>query len=98
MANGCDLVYNGLDILLAKGHATTSYVIMPNYLHLLLHYSGGTQSLNTIVGNGKWFMSYDIVKKLEQQNQWILLNRLQLAVETSDRESPELYLHISALF
>jgi REP element-mobilizing transposase RayT len=67
MVNGYDLVYNWFDILLAKGHATTGYVIMPNHLHLLLHYSGGAQSLNTLVGNGKRFMAYDIVKRLEQQ-------------------------------
>ncbi len=85
MTKGYDLVYNWFDVLLAKGHSVTSYVIMPNHLHLLLHYSGGTQSLNTIVGNGKRFMAYDIVKKLEQQNEWKLLNSMGLGVEASDR-------------
>jgi hypothetical protein len=108
---------------------------------MLLYYAGGFQSLNTIVGNGKRFMAYDIIKRLELQNENILLNRLQLAVQASDRrrgkkhevwkdsfdvkecrtekfvlqklhyihnnpctgkwklaESPELYLHSSALF
>jgi REP element-mobilizing transposase RayT len=141
MVNGYDLVYHWFDVLLAKGHTITGYVIMPNHLHLLVHYAGGSQSLNTIVGNGKRFMAYEIVKRLEQQNEWILLDRLQLAVEASDRrrgkkheiwedsfdvkecrtekfvlqklhyihnnpssgkwklaESPQLYLHSSALF
>ena len=59
---------------------------MPNHLHLLLHYASVGQSLNTIVGNGKRFMAYDIVKRLEHQEQWQMLEKLQEAVEPTDRK------------
>jgi REP element-mobilizing transposase RayT len=85
MTNGYDLVYNWFDILSAKGHAITGFVIMPNHLHLLLNFSGVIQSLNTLVGNGKRFMAYEMIKRLEKQSEWELLNRLQLAVQASDK-------------
>jgi len=44
---GYDLVYNWFDVLSAKGHSLTGFVIMPNHLHLLIHYAGGPPSLNT---------------------------------------------------
>jgi REP element-mobilizing transposase RayT len=80
-----DLVYNWFDILISKGHTVTGYVIMPNHLHMLLYFAGGPQSLNTLVGNGKRFMAYDIVKRLEQQNEKALLVKLQVAVQAVDK-------------
>ena len=83
--NGFDLVYNWFDVLSTKNHKVTGYVIMPNHLHLLLHYSGGRQSLNTIVGNGKRFIAYDIIERLGQQNEKLLLTRLQAEVKPKDK-------------
>jgi len=85
LTNAYDLVYQWFDVLSVKGHTITGYVIMPNHLHLLLHYSGEGQSLNKVVGNGKRFMAYGIVKRLGQQNKNNLLSRLQFAVQASDR-------------
>ena len=86
LVNGYDLVYNWFDVLSEKGHTLTGYVIMPNHLHMLLHYSGIGHSLNTVVGNGKRFMGYDIIERLEQQGQNRLLRRLQKAVEPGDKK------------
>jgi REP element-mobilizing transposase RayT len=86
LVNGYDLVYNWFDVLSEKGHTLTGYVIMPNHLHMLLHYSGIGHSLNTVVGNGKRFMGYDIIERLEQQRQNRLLRRLQKAVEPGDKK------------
>ena len=58
---------------------------MPNHLHLLLYYAGGVQSLNTIVGNGKRFIAYDIIKRLEKQNDLELLRTLELGVCAKDK-------------
>jgi REP element-mobilizing transposase RayT len=82
---GYELVYKWFDVLAAKQHSVTGFVIMPNHLHMILYYAGGAQSLNTLVGNGKRFLAYDIVERLEQQNQWPLLKQLQLAVHASDK-------------
>jgi hypothetical protein len=57
---------------------------MPNHLHLLLHYSGG-KSLNTVIGNGKRFMAYEIVSLLEQKGEETLLKKLQAEVKDKDR-------------
>jgi REP element-mobilizing transposase RayT len=86
MVNGYDLVYNWFDVLSAKGHTITGYVIMPNHIHLLLHYAKDFQSLNTIIGNGKRFMAYDIIERLALKNEEQLITKLQWAVEFKDRK------------
>ena len=69
-----------------KGNAVTGYLIMPNHLHLLLHYIGGSQSLNTIVGNVKIFMAYDIIERLECQGEDRLLSKLKSGVQPHERK------------
>jgi REP element-mobilizing transposase RayT len=85
LTNGYDLVYNWFNVLSSKGHTVTGYVIMPNHLHMLLYFAGGRQSLNTLVGNGKRFMAYDIINRLENQNETALLAKLQQAVQPMDK-------------
>ena len=58
---------------------------MPNHLHLMLYFTGGKQSLNTHVGNGKRFMAYEIINRLEQQNEIELLNNLTHDVKAKDK-------------
>jgi hypothetical protein len=60
-------------------------VILPNHLHLILYYSGGQQSLNTIIGNGKRFMAYKIIKRLQEQRESSLLKKLQADVKSKDK-------------
>ena len=57
---------------------------MPNHLHLLLHYSGG-KSLNTVIGNGKRFMAYEIINLLEKKGEQTILKKLQVEVRSKDR-------------
>jgi REP element-mobilizing transposase RayT len=82
---GYDLVYKWFDVLKHQGHCVTAYVIMPNHLHALVYYSGGNQSLNTIIGNGKRFIAYDIVGRLQEDNQHHVLIKLQQDVKGKDR-------------
>jgi hypothetical protein len=86
LTNGYDLVYKWFDVLSAKGHTVTGYVIMSNHLHLLLHFAGGNSSLNTVVGDGKRFIAYDIITRLGQQNELSLVNSLQMAVKATDKK------------
>ena len=85
LTNAFNLIYNWFDILAAKGHAITGYVIMPNHVHLILYFSGGQQSLNTVVGNGKRFIAYKIVELLRVQNQTAILKQLTLGVRAKDK-------------
>ena len=57
---------------------------MPN--HMLLHYNGGKQSLNTVIGNGKRFMAYDIVERLSKKGQHDILLELQNGVGMKDKQ------------
>ena len=84
--NGYDLVYNWFDVLAKKQHTVTGYVIMPNHLHMLLYYGESKQSLNNVIGNGKRFMAYEIINRLGAQSEMALLNSLQRAVKSKDKQ------------
>jgi REP element-mobilizing transposase RayT len=84
-ANAYDLVYSWFDYLKREGHAIVAYVIMPNHVHLMLAYRSGNKSINTLVGNGKRFMSYGIVERLNVAQQTNILTQLSDAVLFSER-------------
>src|SRR5690349_23030392 len=68
-----DNIYHWLNIIIRDGHHVTGFVIMPNHVHSLLHVNGSEATINKILGNGKRFMAYEIVKRLEHNNQMGLL-------------------------
>ena len=84
-ANAYDLVYSWFDYLKKEGHAIVAYVIMPNHVHLMLAYQSSNKSINTLVGNGKRFLSYGIVARLKENQQINLLVQLENAVLLSER-------------
>ncbi|RYY42019.1 MAG: hypothetical protein EOO06_21705, partial [Chitinophagaceae bacterium] len=84
-------VYNFFAILKQKGHSVVGYVIMPNHVHLLLHYSGKGATLNLLIGNGKRFLAYSIVKKLQQKALTDLLSALREGVEPKDKARGKLH-------
>jgi REP element-mobilizing transposase RayT len=59
---------------------------MPNHIHALIAFRNTGQPINTIVGNGKRFIAYEIIKRLTQQQENKLLHQLYLSVEAKDRE------------
>jgi REP element-mobilizing transposase RayT len=83
---GYDLIYNWFDILRSRGNEVNAYVLMPNHLHILMYYTGLGQSLNTIIGNGKRFLAYDIVKRLEEGKHTDTISILQQDVVATDRK------------
>src|SRR5687768_12331910 len=71
-------VYNWFAILIEEHNADViAYVIMPNHLHVIVHFHKEGFNLNTIVGNGKRFMAYEIINRLEIEKNTELLNRLE---------------------
>jgi REP element-mobilizing transposase RayT len=84
--NSYDLLYNWFDHLKSKGHYIAGYVIMPNHVHALIGFRNTGQSINTIVGNGKRFIAYEIINRLKQQKEDTLLHQLHLSVEAKDLE------------
>ena len=84
LTDGYDIVYNFFKVLARQGNTVLAYVIMPNHLHLLLHYNG-EKPLNTIIGNGKRFMAYEIINRLEQKDEQTVLKKLAAEVKGKDR-------------
>ena len=81
--NGYDIVYKWYDQLISHGHYINGYVIMPNHIHTLISFTETHQRINTIVGNGKRFMAYEIIKRLNNNNETQLLTQLAASVEAN---------------
>ena len=91
LTNSYDLVYNFFDVLKENDNSVLGFVIMPNHVHFLVHYTNTKQSLNTIIGNGKRFIGYDIVKRLEESDKVDLLNQMKQAVINKDRRRNKMH-------
>jgi REP element-mobilizing transposase RayT len=80
-----DHIYQWFNLLTKAGHQITGFVIMPNHVHLLLHVNGSEATVNKILGNGKRFMAYEIVKRLKAANHTDLLAMLAENVSPEER-------------
>ena len=85
LTNSYDVVYKWFDYLKQKGHFITGYVIMPNHLHALIGFRKNEKGINRIIGEGKRFAAYEIIKRLSLQNEAALLVELGEAVETTEK-------------
>jgi REP element-mobilizing transposase RayT len=72
-AQAYDTVYKWFDHLYNNNICVTGYVIMPNHVHVMLYFAEMPKSLNTIIANGKRFMAYEIIKRLEQKRKMTCL-------------------------
>ena len=91
-ADGYNVVYEWFDYLKSKGHFVLGYVIMPNHLHAVLgfrHTQG--ESINKIVGNGKRFMAYGLIKRLQERNCIKTLLQLGAFVNATERKRGKLH-------
>lgn len=60
------------------------YVIMPNHLHFLVFVSEESKRINQLVSNGKRFMAYEIVKRLKEQRNNLILKELREGVDMNE--------------
>ena len=86
LSNGYDLVYKWFDYLKTRNHFIIGFVIMPNHLHVLIYFNKTEKSINKIVGDGKRFIGYELIKQLEENGNAQIIKELQKAVEDSDRK------------
>jgi hypothetical protein len=98
ITKGYDIVYKWFDHLKSKGHYIVGNVIMPacpvgrpNHIHVLIVFSNSKTSINNIIGNGKRFMAYEIIKRLTEQNENDLLQKLSLGVSKRDEKRGKLH-------
>jgi REP element-mobilizing transposase RayT len=87
-----DLVYNWLKLANDKYQIKTlGFVIMPNHVHLLLHLTDEKINLNTIIGNAKRFMAYELIERLKIQGNHALLDTLASACTEKERAKGQLH-------
>ena len=91
MTNSYDIVYKWFNILNEKKIEVVGYVIMPNHVHCILYFPETGFNLNNIVSNGKRFMAYEIINRLENANNTETLKFLQETL--TDREKKKKQLH-----
>ena len=58
---------------------------MPDHVHALIAFRNSGKNINTIVGNGKRFIAYDLVKRLRQGGFNDVIESLNSWVNTTDR-------------
>ena len=64
---------------------------MPNHLHVIIALNNSVQSLNTIISNGKRFMAYEIVTRLEKQGSFKILSELSKGLTISEKRKGQLH-------
>jgi hypothetical protein len=64
---------------------------MPNHVHALLYFPQMPKSLNTVVGNAKRFMAYEIIKRPEAANENTLLDILHTGVNKRERKKGQIH-------
>jgi putative transposase len=97
-------IYNWFDILKSYGIKTVSYVVMPNHLHAIIFFPDNImiksrlnkrenkiKSVNQIIGTGKRFMAYEIVKRLKIKNENNVLDILSDGVNELERKKRKLH-------
>ena len=80
-----DEIYKWFNILISQKHQIAGFVIMPNHLHLLIHFALGKDSINKVLANGKRFLAYEIVKRLKIQGREDILTILADHVTNEER-------------
>ena len=81
-----DHFYKWFEYLKRHDAHILAYVIMPNHFHGLIHLEGHcSKSINLIISNAKRFLAYEIVKRLEDDNQLDILKILKDDVPEKER-------------
>lgn len=91
IANGYESVYKWFDYLKKQGHFITGYVLMPNHIHATIAFRKTAKSINRIVGEGKRFIAYEIVKLLTAGNHATILQQLVEGVNRTDKKRGKLH-------
>lgn len=91
VTNAYDTVYKWFDYLYSQNIRVAGYIIMPNHVHVLLYFTEMKKPLNTIIGNGKRFMAYEIIQQLSNDNQAVLLQKLAKGVKERERLKGQLH-------
>lgn len=89
--NSYDAVYKWFEHLRCKQIEVVAYVIMPNHLHVLLYFPKRGYALNSIIGNAKRFLAYEIIKRLKLSNDTATLLVLQLGLSQREQRKGQVH-------
>ena len=64
---------------------------MPNHVHTVIAFRYTDKNINTIIGDGKRFIAYEMVKRLKELKQADLLLQLSKRVSASDKKKGKLH-------
>jgi hypothetical protein len=84
ITNFYDEIYSWFNLLRRNGNQIIGFVIVSNHLHVLIGVK--EQSINKILANGKRFMAYEIVKRLQNTASNEVLNQLSLKVTEEEHK------------
>ena len=85
-AQAYDRVYKWFDDLKSKVHYVLGYVIMSNHVHALFGFANTKTTINAIGDNGKQFMAYEIVERLQMKNDTETLYHPSEFVNATDKK------------
>ena len=92
ITNSYDLAYNWFSVLKKENDANVvAYVIMPNHLHAIVHFPEQSFNLNRIIANGKRFMAYEIINRLEVLENKEMLFHLESLVTSREKNKGQLH-------
>ena len=94
ITNGYSVIYTWFDVLRQNGHYIIGYTIMPNHVHAIIAFHNTGKTINSIVGNGKRFMAYDLTARLEKQQCSGILQQMEKWVnntQKSDNKKHEVF-------
>jgi REP element-mobilizing transposase RayT len=89
--NSYDLVYYWFEYLQKNNHQIAGYVIMPNHVHALIDFAPSDKKINTIIGNGKRFIAYELIERLKKAGKTEILKHLEKAVTAKGKEKGKLH-------
>jgi len=64
---------------------------MPSHVHAIIAFSNTGKSINTIISNGKRFIAYDLIKRLQQQNSSLILSELSSSLNNTEKKEGKLH-------
>ena len=92
ITNCYDMIYKWFEILITEYKADiVAYTIMPNHLHVIMHFHSEGFDLNKIITNGKRFIAYEIVNRLETAGNKTMLDHLQGLVREREKKKGQLH-------
>jgi len=65
--------------------------MMPHHVHAIIAFKSTPKSINTIIGNGKRFMAYELVNILHKTTKNLIIAEMQQMVNDTDKKRNKIH-------